>query len=142
LRQGNNHVPVRSAPDDFGSMKKEPPMKKVILLPIAAAAFALSACSDKAQNETGEAADAVAADVNSTMGEAVDDVDAASERAFDDAENGLDRAGRAIENTADDAGRAIDRGADDAGRAIDRGADDAKRDTGRELERVGNDLQR
>ena len=101
-------------------------MKKAILLPIAAAAFALSACSDKAQNETSEAADSIAADANATMGEAVDDVAAASDRAFDAAENGIDRAGAAIGNAADDAGRANDRGT---------------RETGEHLEQAGNDLQ-
>jgi hypothetical protein len=102
-------------------------MKKAMLLPFAAAAaLALSACSDKAQNETSEAAESIAADANATMGEAIDDVEAASDRAFNAAENGLDRAGNAIGNATDDAGRAADRGA---------------RETGEELEEAGNDLQ-
>ena len=90
------------------------------ILPLAlAAAFGLAACSEKAQNETGQAAEATAADVNATMGEAVQDVDAASERAFGSAENALDDAGDAIENTADDAAAATGEALRDAGNAIE-----------------------
>ena len=107
-------------------------------LPLAAAAFSVGACSQKAQNETGEAADAVAADVNATMGEAVDDVKTAGDRAFGAAENAADRAGDHIENATDRAGAAIDRGAAKA----DAAADNAQREAGQELEKAGRDMQR
>ncbi|MDJ0275839.1 hypothetical protein QLH51_03330 [Sphingomonas sp. 2R-10] len=126
---------VRWAADRNG---RETTMKKLILLPLAAVAFSIGACSQKAQNETGEAADAVAADVNATMGEAVDDVQTAGERAIGAAENATDRAGEKIENATDRAGAAIDRGAAKA----DAAADNAQREAGEELEKAGRDMQR
>jgi hypothetical protein len=71
-------------------------MKKVLLIAAATAtALSLSACSKKAQNEANEAAEAMAADVNVTMGEAVNDIDAASDKAFGAAENTMDTASNA-----------------------------------------------
>ncbi len=119
-------------------MLKGPFMKKLFLLPLAVAAFSVGACSQKAQNETGEAADAVAADVNSTVGEAVDDVQTAGERAFGAAENAADRAGDKIENATDRAGAAADR----AGDRIDNATDRAQREAGQELEQTGREMQR
>ena len=49
-------------------------MKKALLPLAAVAALGLAACSDKAQNETAEAAEAIGADANATMSEAADDV--------------------------------------------------------------------
>lgn len=126
---------VRWAADHNGRVTD---MKKILLLPLAAAALSIGACSQKAQNETGEAADAVAADVNATMGEAVDDVQTAGERALGAAENATDRAGDKIENATDRAGAAIDRGAAKA----DAAADNAQREAGQELEKAGRDMQR
>lgn len=126
---------ARCAPDHNG---RETAMKKFILLPLAAAAFSVGACSQKAQNETGEAADAVAADVNATMGEAVSDVKTAGDRAFGAAENAADRAGEKIDNATDRAGAAIDRGA----AKVDAATDNAQREAGQELEKAGRDMQR
>ncbi len=126
---------ARWAPDHNG---RETAMKKLILLPLAAAAFSIGACSQKAQNETGEAADAVAADVNATMGEAVTDVKTAGDRAFGAAENAADRAGDKIENATDRAGAAIDRGA----AKVDAATQNAQRETGEALENAGRDLKR
>ena len=47
-------------------------MRKIILASMAAAAFSLAACSEKAQQETSEAGDAIAADAASA-GDAVAD---------------------------------------------------------------------
>ena len=85
-------------------------MTKAIILPLAAMALiGLGGCSPKAQNETAEAANTIAADANATMGSAINDVDAASEQAFGAAENKIDHAGDTIANAADDAGDKIDR---------------------------------
>ncbi len=129
-------IALARLPPDYNG--RETAMKKFILLPLAAAAFSVGACSQKAQNETGEAADAVAADVNATMGEAVSDVKTAGDRAFGAAENAADRAGDKIENATDRAGAAIDRGA----AKIDAATDNAQRETGEALENAGRDLKR
>ncbi|MBR0553385.1 hypothetical protein [Stakelama marina] len=95
-------------------------MKKAILVSMtAAAALGLAACSDHAQNESAEAANAMAADTSATMSNAVGDLDAASDQAFGAAENAADQAGDAIEN----------------------GADTAKTQTGQALENAGEDMQ-
>ena len=88
-------------------------MKKILLPLAAVATLGLAACSDNAQNETAEAAEAVGADVNATMGEAAADVEAATEGAIDSAENAADRAGAAIESGADRAGNAADAAGDE-----------------------------
>lgn len=77
-------------------------MKKILLVAAAAVtALSLSACHKKAQNEANEAAEAMAADVNVTMGEAVNDLDAASDQAFGAAENSIDQAGNVADRTGD-----------------------------------------
>ncbi|MBA4048097.1 MAG: hypothetical protein C0476_06095 [Sphingomonas sp.] len=67
----------------------------------AATAFAiaslLTACSPAARNETAEAGEAIAADANATMREAVSDIDAASDKAFGAAENAIDSVGNSID---------------------------------------------
>lgn len=72
------------------------------------AVLGMTACSPKAQNETAEAADAIAADANATMSEAVNDTDAASDQAFGAAENAIDSAGQKIDNVADAVGNEIE----------------------------------
>lgn len=76
-------------------------MKRAILPLALVASLGLAACSERAQNETAEAADTVAADVNATMGDAMNDVQAATDAAFGAAENGLDAAGNTIERTGE-----------------------------------------
>lgn len=78
-------------------------MKKVTptILSAALMAIGLAACSPQAQNETAEAADAITADANATMREAVKDVDAASDRAFGAAENAFDSVGNSIDNATE-----------------------------------------
>ncbi len=84
-------------------------MKKLTNVTImAAAAIGLAACSPNAQNESAEAAEAITADANATMGEAINDTDAAADQAFGAAENAIDRAGVKIGNVADAAGNEID----------------------------------
>lgn len=75
---------------------------------MAAAAIGLAACSPNAQNESAEAAEAITADANATMSEAINDTDAAADQAFGAAENAIDRAGVKIGNVADAAGNEID----------------------------------
>lgn len=74
----------------------------------AIAVIGVAACSPKAQNETAEAADAITADANATMTEAVNDTEAASDQAFGAAENAIDSAGEKIGNVADAAGNEIE----------------------------------
>ena len=88
-------------------------MKRALLPLTAIAALGLAACSEQAQNETAEAANAIGADANATMGEAVQDVEAATDRALG-----------AAENAADDLGNAIDSGADKAGNAVEAAGDE------------------
>lgn len=84
-------------------------MKKLTKVTImAAAAIGLAACSPNAQNESAEAAEAITADANATMAEAINDTDAAADQAFGAAENAIDRAGAKIGNVADAAGNEID----------------------------------
>ncbi|OQW80070.1 MAG: hypothetical protein BVN32_01755 [Proteobacteria bacterium ST_bin14] len=84
-------------------------MKKLTNVTImAAAAIGLAACSPNAQNESAEAAEAITADANATMSEAINDTDAAADQAFGAAENAIDRAGVKIGNVADAAGNEID----------------------------------
>ena len=72
-----------------------------MIVSAAASPFAgLAACSQKAQNETAEAADTMAADANATMGEAVNDIDAATDSALGAAGNSMDAAGDKIDNAA------------------------------------------
>ncbi|OYY66019.1 hypothetical protein [Sphingomonas sp. 28-62-11] len=75
---------------------------------MAAATIGLAACSPTAQNETAEAAEAITADANATMGEAINDTEAAADQAFGAAENAIDRAGQKIGNVADAAGNEIE----------------------------------
>ncbi|OYX37691.1 MULTISPECIES: hypothetical protein [unclassified Sphingomonas] len=75
---------------------------------MAAATIGLAACSPTAQNETAEAAEAITADANATMGEAINDTEAAADQVFGAAENAIDRAGQKIGNVADAAGNEIE----------------------------------
>ena len=68
---------------------------------ILAALASVAACSPKAQNESAEAADAITADANATMGEAVSDTEAASDAALGAGENAVDDAGARIDNASD-----------------------------------------
>ena len=68
---------------------------------LATASIGVAACSPTAQNETAEAAEAITADANATMSEAVKDTEAAADQAFGAAENAIDSAGVKIGNVAD-----------------------------------------
>ncbi|MBN8806837.1 MAG: hypothetical protein J0I47_01160 [Sphingomonas sp.] len=68
-------------------------------LTLALASLALAACSQKAQDELGQAGNTMSADANATMARAVNSVDAAADKAFGDAQNKADQ----ISNAADDA---------------------------------------
>ncbi|MDB5703577.1 MAG: hypothetical protein JWN66_693 [Sphingomonas bacterium] len=79
-------------------------MRKYWVLPLAlTAVLGLAACSPKAQNETAEAADTIAADANATMSEAVNDTNAAADKAFGSAEATMDNSAAAIGNATDSA---------------------------------------
>jgi hypothetical protein len=71
-------------------------------------AMGLAACSPNAQNETAEAAEAITADANATMSEAINDTNAAADQAFGAAENAIDKAGVKIGNVADAVGNEIE----------------------------------
>lgn len=83
-------------------------MKRALLPLAAVAALGLAACSDKAQNESAEAANAIGADVNATMGEAVKDVESATDSALGTAENAADGLGNTLGEGADRVGNAAD----------------------------------
>ncbi|WP_375420949.1 hypothetical protein [uncultured Sphingomonas sp.] len=113
---------------------------KRFLIP-AIAALALAGCSQKSQNESAEAGDAIAADANATTRNAVQDVDAASDAALGSAEATMDNSGARIEAGAERTGDRIEAGADRAGAAIDKGADRAVDATGNFLEKAGRELK-
>ena len=68
---------------------------------VAVTALGLAACSERAQNESAQAGNAIAADTAATTSNAVEDVDAATDRALNSAENSLDRAGATLRNSGD-----------------------------------------
>ena len=77
-------------------------MIKKFALPLAlVAAMGVAACSEKAQDESAEAGNAIAADTAATTSEAVNDIDAASDEAFGAAENSMSAAGNSIDNATD-----------------------------------------
>jgi septal ring-binding cell division protein DamX len=90
-------------------------IRRLAVLPALAVALLAIGCSHHAQNETAEAANAVAADANVTMQGAVNTVDSATDRAFG-----------AAEATMNDVGNAADR---------------AKHKTGDELKDAGNEIE-
>jgi hypothetical protein len=95
-------------------------MRKSILVSLAAvAALSMTACSQKAANETSEAADAVAADANATMSSAASDVHNATDAAFGSAETHMDRAADAMGNAADKAKTKTGAALRDMGNEID-----------------------
>lgn len=75
-------------------------MKLRIASLVFAATITLGGCSTEARNETAEAAEAITADTNATMGEAVGDVDAATAQAFGQAESAMTNASAASGNAA------------------------------------------
>ena len=96
------------------------------LLGLAIAAVSVSACSDNAQQESSEAANAIGSDVERTGEEAA----AATERTAEEA-------GAAADRAAERAGAAADR----VGRDISEGADAAADATGRALENTGQAIR-
>ncbi|WP_137899119.1 hypothetical protein [Sphingomonas sp. 2SG] len=111
-------------------------MKRLLIL-AAPLAVGLAACSQNAQNETADAANAIAADTEATTRNAVSDVDVATDRAFGSAERHIDNAGDHLDNAAAHADDRLDR----AGDAISNGADRAADATGNALERAGRSLK-
>jgi hypothetical protein len=97
--------------------------RSIIVLGIALGAASLSACSDKTRNETEEAGNAIASDIDN----AGDNAANAAERATDSANAAIDRASNRIDAAANKA---------------EQKAQDAKRATGRALENAGEALQK
>ncbi|MBN3537373.1 hypothetical protein JYA61_11450 [Sphingomonas pseudosanguinis] len=125
-------------------------MKKALILALTgAAALSLTACSENAQQQTEQAADAIGSDVKATTQNAADDVQAATARALNSAENTMDRAGDKLDRAgdraaaqADRAGDNLDRNLNRAGDKIEQGADNARQATGNALVRAGEDVRR
>lgn len=88
-------------------------MKRALLPLAAVAALGLAACSDRAQNEAAEAANAIGADANATMGEAVQDVQDATESALGTAENAADSLGNTVSAGVDKVGNAVEAAGDE-----------------------------
>lgn len=84
-------------------------MKTLTILPLAIlAALGLAACSPKAQNETAEAANAIAGDANATAAKAIDDTDAALGAAASRIDNAGAVLGNKVGETLKDAGNEIE----------------------------------
>jgi hypothetical protein len=81
-------------------------MNKAII-PALIATLALAACSQKAQDDLGQAGNTMSADANATMAKANGDVDAAADQAFGAAENGMDKVGNVAADAKDKAGQAL-----------------------------------
>ena len=91
---------------------------------VLAAALGLAACSDKAQNEAAEAANAIGGDVQSTIDNAAADVANVSVDAVGAAENVADATGAAAANTAAKAKDATANVLDKAGDKLKEGANE------------------
>ena len=85
------------------------------LLLLLAPALICGACSKTAQTKSGDAAEAVAADVNATAAQAVDE----TSRALDAAGKKIDRAADAAKSGAGNAADDVAKAADSAGKKID-----------------------
>ncbi len=85
-------------------------MKFFALPLVAVAALGLAACSEKAQNEMGEAAGAVGNDVENN----VDAGAAAVDNALESAGNEMEQAGDATENAVENGAAATENAADNA----------------------------
>ena len=105
----------------------------VTLAGLALIALPLAACSDNAQQESSEAADAIGDDMERTGDEAWQ----ATQEATQDARSAADRLGDDIEQGARETGAAADRLGDD----ISRGADAAADRTGAALQNAGSELR-
>jgi hypothetical protein len=82
-------------------LEQESLMKKSVTASLMlTVALGLGACSDKAQNETSEAANAIVSDAQATADNAAADVANISADAVGAAENAADKAGDALENGA------------------------------------------
>ena len=87
-----------------------------LLMPVLlGGALACAGCSKTAQTKSGEAADAVAADVNATAAQAVDE----TSKALDAAGKKIDNAGDAAKSGAGNVADDVSTAADSAGRKID-----------------------
>lgn len=82
-------------------------MTKFAPLALSVALAALAGCSQKAQNEVGQAANTMSADANATMARAVNSYDTAANQAFGDAENKMDRIGNATDAARHKASQAV-----------------------------------
>ena len=97
--------------------------RSIIVLGLAVSAACLSACSDKARNETEQAGNAIASDIDN----ASDNASNAAQRATDTANAALDRASDRLDTAANRA---------------EQKADEAKQRAGRALENAGEALQK
>jgi len=94
-------------------------MKKLLaVVVIVVGTVGIAACSPTAQNETVEAGQAIAADANATMNEAISDVDAATDKALGAAQARIDNASDAISNATDKARDHVGNTLESAGAAI------------------------
>lgn len=94
-------------------------MKKSILASmILAGSLGLVACSDNAQNESAEAANAVSTDVETTTDEAIGSIDAATDNALADVEAAAENAGATLENGAEAAADATGNALIEAGEEV------------------------
>ena len=97
---------------------------KTTMLAVLALTAALGACSDKAQNEAAQAANAIGSDVQSTIDNAAADVKNVTVDAVGAAENVADATGAAAANTADKAKDATANALDKASGKLKEGANE------------------
>src|SRR5690242_1364021 len=87
--------------------------KLALIAAVGLAVAGLSACSQKAQDETSEADNTTAADMDATTSAAVNDVDSATDNALGAAANSMDAAGNSLDNAAADVGNGFDAAGND-----------------------------
>lgn len=90
---------------------------KIFALPlVAVAALGLAACTDKAQNESAQAANTIATDTGNTVDAGVNSVD----NALDAAGNSMDDASNSADNASDNAANATANTLDNTANAVRR----------------------
>jgi len=93
-------------------------MNKLAFAAVLAGAATLAACTSTTKNETAEAANAMATDMNATASAAVNSIDAATDNAMADVSNAADAAGNKIETAADKMKAAAGNAMTDAGNTM------------------------
>jgi hypothetical protein len=107
---------------------QESHMKKLITFAaVTALAIGVAACSPKAKDESGEAANAMMSDINATAADAVNSVDAATDNAMGSIGSAADAAGNKVESAADKMKAATGAAMEKAGNEVSEAGADVKK---------------